>query len=128
MKQQVEWMSASGLRVTVTVSLETSRVVDADGDKVVVPAANMHITAEVETMGVVGYGRPTALTDGPAGYVARIGNLAITAEHIETIKAAISTVEATTEWQAELAKRAAAEREAAEYDAHRAMMRRVMGY
>lgn len=127
MKQQVTWQTSKGL-ATVTVTLTTSKTVDADGDKVTVPACELHITAEVEGMGMIGCGRPTTVKAAPAGVVACIGSLALSAEHLASINAAIAAAESTPEWQAKLAAEAESRRQSDEYERGREMMRRVMGY
>lgn len=126
MKKEITWITGTGKEAKVTVALKTERIIDADGDKVTVACCEMDITAEIEGMGIVGSGRPQK-ADHPVA-VAKIGKLGINADNLARINAAIAEVEATPEWIAKVARIAQAEKEGREYDKHRAMMRRVMGY
>lgn len=127
MKREITWITGTGKEAKVTVALKTERIIDADGDKVTVACCEMDITAEIEGMGFVGSGRPQKITP-QQGCIARIGKLGINADNLARINAAIAEVEATPEWIAKVARITQAEKEGREYDKHRAMMRRVMGY
>lgn len=126
MEKKVAWINGAGKLVTVTVALTTERIIDADGDKVTVPCCEMSIAAEIDGMGHVGSGRPQRANHPVA--VAKIGQLGITADNLSRINAAIKEIEATPEWAAKIARQKQAEKDGREYDAHRAMMRKVMGY
>ena len=127
MKNEITWTTGTGKAARVEVELITSKVIDADGDKVTVACCEMEITAEIEGMGCVGTGRPMTITP-QQGCVAKIGKLGIRPENLAKINAAIAEIEATPEWVAKIARRKQAEKEGREYEAHRRMMRRVMGY
>jgi hypothetical protein len=127
MKKEITWTTNTGKAVKVIVGLITSKVIDADGDKVTVACCEMEIIAEIDGMGCVGTGRPQTITP-QQGYIAKIGKLGIRPENLTKINAAIAEIEATPEWVAKVARRKQAEKEGREYEAHRAMMRRVMGY
>ena len=124
--ETITWTTKTGKAVEVTVELKTTRTINADGDKVDVKCCKMEIFAKVEGMGIVGSGRPERIKQGDL--VANIGKLGINAENLAKIESAIADIEATPEWQAKLAARPQAEKEEREYDAHRAKMRKVMGY
>ncbi len=127
MKKEITWTTNTGKAVKVIVGLITSKVIDADGDKVTVACCEMEIIAEIDGMGCVGTGRPQTITP-QQGCIAKIGKLGIRPENLTKINAAIAEIEATPEWVAKVARRKQAEKEGREYEAHRAMMRRVMGY
>ena len=126
MKKEITWTTGTGKTATVIVSLITSKTIDADGDKVTVACCEMEITADVDGIGYMGSGRPVKANHPVA--VAKIGNLGISAENLAKITAAIAEIEATPEWIAKVAGIAKAEKGGKEYEAHRAKMRRVMGY
>lgn len=126
MKREITWTSGNGKAVKVGIFLMLEKEIDADGDKVTVSCCEIEIVASVEGMGCIGTGRPQKANHPVA--VAKIGNLGINTENLIRINAAITEIEATPEWLAKLARIAKAEKESAEYDKHRAMMRRVMGY
>ena len=126
MKKEITWTTGAGKEARVTVALETERSIDADGHKVTVACCEINITAEIDGMGIVGTGRPQKANHPIA--VAKIGNLGITADNLARIHVAIEEIEATPAWVAKVAGIAKAEKEGREYEAHRAKMRRVMGY
>ena len=126
MKKEITWTTGTGKEAKVTVALRTERIIDADGDKVTVACCEMDITAEIDGMGHVGSGLPQK-ADHPIA-VAKIGKLGINADNLARINAAIAEIEATPEWIDKSKRAAQAEKEGQEYDKHRAMMRRVMGY
>lgn len=126
----IEWTTKTGKPVVVTMTIETSREINADGDKMTVSCCDMHTTATVDGQ-TVGYSINTINASHPAhklGAVAMCGNLCITQANYDAIKAAQTELESTPEWQAKVARQAASDKAAKEYDAHRAMMRKVMGY
>lgn len=125
MERQITWTTRDGKPVVVTVALVTERTVDADGHVITVPCCEMTIRAEVNGV-VVGYGRPERANHPVA--VAKIGKLGLTADNLSRIIAAIQEIEATPEWTAKVERERAGEVAAREYDQHRAMMRKVMGY
>jgi len=127
MRQTISWQTSKGM-ATVVVHLQTSKTINADGDLITVPTCDLHITATVEGLGLVGSGRPQKLVNHPSGAVATIGKLALRAENLLQVQSAIAMVEATPEWQAHLVADKKAEQAWREADAHRAMMRKVMGY
>ena len=126
----VTWTTKSNKAVVVTMTIETSREISVDGDKVTVPCCDWHTTATVDGQ-TVGYGINTISASHPAhklGAVAMCGNLCITQTNYGAIKAAQTALESTPEWQAKVARQEASDKASREYDAHRAMMRKVMGY
>ncbi|MFA5391890.1 MAG: hypothetical protein WC331_10775 [Candidatus Omnitrophota bacterium] len=124
MKKEITWTLSTGKEAKVTVELLTSETINADGIKVAVKCCKMEIMARVEGVGIVGSGRPQKAQTAAA----RIGKLGITRENLDKINAAIAEVEATHEWKEKEAKAKKAEKENREYEAHRAKMRKVMGY
>jgi hypothetical protein len=132
MEKRIEWKTSTGKKASVEVSLVLEERINADGDIVTVPACDMRITAEVEGMGTVGCGHPSnpvpAVKKQYPQVVGTIGKLAIMAPQMDQIKAAIAEFEATPEWQAKMKKRAQAEIESREYEAHCARMKKAMGY
>jgi hypothetical protein len=125
MKREITWITGTGKEAKVTVALKLEKEIWID-QPATVACCEMDITAEIEGMGIVGSGRPQK-ADHPVA-VAKIGKLGINADNLARINAAIAEVEATPEWIAKVARIAQAEKEGREYDKHRAMMRRVMGY
>jgi hypothetical protein len=125
MKREITWITGTGKEAKVTVALKLEKEIWID-QPATVACCEMDITAEIEGMGFVGSGRPQK-ADHPVA-VAKIGKLGINADNLARINAAIAEVEATPEWIAKVARIAQAEKEGREYDKHRAMMRRVMGY
>lgn len=128
MERLIEWKTSKGLAASVRINLVTEKTTNADGDKITVPCCEMEIWAEVEGHGIIGSGKPWVRKGLPMGAVATIGKLAIQPEQLQQINAAIAEIEATPEWQAKVARIAKAEKESQEYEAHRAKMRKVMGY
>lgn len=125
MRKEITWITGTGKEAKVTVALKLEKEIWID-QPATVACCEMDITAEIEGMGIVGSGRPQK-ADHPVA-VAKIGKLGINADNLARINAAIAEVEATPEWIAKVARIAQAEKEGREYDKHRAMMRRVMGY
>lgn len=126
MKKEITWITGTGKEAKVTVALKLEKEIWID-QPATVACCEMDITAEIEGMGFVGSGRPQKITP-QQGCIARIGKLGINADNLARINAAIAEVEATPEWIAKVARITQAEKEGREYDKHRAMMRRVMGY
>lgn len=122
--EKISWKLQSGKEANVSVSLKLREMVDVDGQKVEVKCCEMEIVAEVEGMGVVGFGLPVSVNDKNAA--AKIGKLAISKENLAKIEAAISKIEKSPEWIAKVAARKAAReseiaRERANAKVHRAM-------
>lgn len=128
MKKEITWTLSTGKEAKVTVELITKETIWADGDNVEVNCCEMKITAEVEGNGCIGTTRPTSIPKNDRGLVAAIGKLGINRDNLNRINAAIAEIEATPEWQAKIKGMEIAARESAEYEAHRAKMRKVMGY
>lgn len=130
MRQEITWNLNNGQPVRVSVELQTSRKVWADGWESTVACCEMHISVEAAGKPICGVMSEMAKPQTINGklYTHCIGKLAIPADKADEINAAIAEIEATPEWQAKLVRRAAAEKSNREYEAHRAMMRKVMGY
>lgn len=126
-KMDISWATSKGT-ATVSMQLRTEKASDADGDKISVSCCETEIVARVEVLGIVGTGAPWTRPGLPAGIVATIGRLAITQENLDRINHARACLAESPEWQAKLARAARVETEGREYDAHRSMMRKVMGY
>lgn len=114
MERKIEWTTSKGV-ACVTVILETSRTINADGDKIEVPCCEMHIAATVAGQ-LVGTSYPIRRHMVVQGVqiAATIGKLAIRPEHLAQIEAAIKEIEATPEWQAKVARQEANRKAAAE--------------
>jgi len=128
--KKIEWTTKAGKSVAVTMTLQLTREIDADGYKTLVPCCEMHTRVTVGGQ-TVGYSINTIDTTHPAyklGAVAMCGNLGITQVNYDKILAARAEIESTPEWQAEIARQAAADAAERDYDAHRATMQKVMGY
>jgi len=128
MQKSISWVTGKGQKVDVSIRLVTNKQSDADGDKIDISCCEMEIMASVEGLGIVGSGAPWVRSGLPNGIVATIGRLAISPENLARINQAIAEIAETPEWHAKLARIAKAEKEVREYDAHRAKMRKVMGY
>jgi len=126
MKKEITWTTGTGKEAKVEIVLRLEKILDADGDKITVPCCEMDVIASIEGIGYVGSGRPRAANQ--QGCVARIDKLGINAENLARINIAIAEIEATPEWVAKVARLEANRKSGEEYDKHRAMMRRVMGY
>ncbi len=127
--KKIEWTTGSGKQATVAIRLQTSRIVDADGDRCEVPCCDLSITADVAGMGIMSYGidRLPATVAGVV-YPARAGRLAIPAAQLAEIDAVLAGVYATPEWQAKQQAAAKAKIANREYDERREFMRQQMGY
>jgi hypothetical protein len=126
----ITWTTKSNKAVVVTMTIETSKEIDADGDKITVSCCDMHTTATVDGQ-TVGYNINTINANHPAhklGAVAMCGKLCIAQANYDAIKAAQTELENTPDWLAKVARQEASDKASKEYDAHRAMMRNVMGY
>jgi len=127
MKKTIEWQTKSGKAARVEIELETSRTINADGDRVTVACAEMHITATVDNMYVGGghieHYRQTVQGVEVAG---QIGKLYIPVAPMAEIDAAIAEIHSTPEWQAKVARQQAGEKTEKEYQTHLSTMRRAM--
>jgi len=125
MERQITWTTKDGKAVEVVVALVTEREIDADGHRVAVPCCEISVRAIVAGV-VVGYGRPERANHPIA--VSKIGKLGLTAGHLSEINAAIREIEAGPEWTAKIEREERAAKSRREYDKHREMMKKVMGY
>jgi hypothetical protein len=131
MKREITWTLNSGAKATVAIELITSRTVSADGYEAEVACCDMVIEAEAagrDCGGTIINPMPKPQTVNGRLYTHVIGKLAIPADKMQEINAAITEIESTPEWQAKLARRAAADEADRKYEQHRATMRKVMGY
>lgn len=126
MKREITWTLGTGNQATVTVELVLSESICPDGVAVEVPCCEIKVVGQVPAVGLYEIGQPRPVTHPVA--VAAIGKLAFAQTVLDQINAAIAECEATPEWQAKLAGIEQARKDQADYDAHRAKMRRVMGY
>ena len=127
--KKIEWTLTSGKKASVTIELQTTKTIDADGDKFDVKCCEMHILGEVQGLGTVGYTiARTPVTVAGTTYPATIGKLAIPADKLLEIDAAIAEIEATPEWRAKVAAEERALAADLEYEKHREKMRKIMGY
>lgn len=127
MKREITWTTGTGKEAKITVALNLEKTIWADGDNVTVNCCEMDIIAEVDGLGCIGTGRPLKITP-QQGCIAKIGKLGISAENLGRINAAIAEIEATPEWIEKLRREEAAQKGEEEYDKHRRMMKKVMGY
>ena len=125
MKKEITWITKDKREAKVTVTLITSKELDADGDKITVDCCEMQIRATVNGQSV-GYGYPQTVNHPVA--VAKIGSLGIAAYNMTKIEAAINEIKSTPEWVEKERRAAINEKVGKEYDKHRAKMRKVMGY
>ncbi len=123
METKATWTTSDGRTAEVTVTLITSKALDADGDKITVPCCEMEITATVNGE-QVGYGYPQAINHPVA--VAMIGKLGISKANMVKVEAAIDEIKATPEWQAKTAREEQNRKDEIEYDKHYAKMRKIM--
>lgn len=125
--KQIKWNTSRGEAV-VTVSLVTEKTINADGDMVKVSCCDLTIRATIAGQHVGDYITRKAQTVQGVQLAGNIGKLAVRVEHMTLIDAAIAEIKATPEWQAKEAAIAANAKTGEEYNQHRAMMARVMGY
>ena len=123
METKAIWTTGDGRTAEVTVSLITSKVLDADGDKITVKCCEMEITATVNGE-QVGYGYPQTINHPVA--VAMIGKLGINKANMIKVEAAIDEIKATPEWQTKEAREEQNRKDEIEYDKHCATMRKAM--
>lgn len=123
--KEVRWQTGDGREARVTIELKTKNTVWADGDEVQVDCCEMIIKAEVGGQ-TVGLGDPIKINHPVA--VAKIGQLAMTADNYNKVITAIRKIEETPEWQAKIEREKKALEADREYEAHRAKMKKVMGY
>ena len=120
----VSWTISDGRTAEVTISLRTSRTVNADGHRVEVDDCEIITTV---ALGGTVIGCDIDRVDGHPIVVASCGRLGIVAEQYEQIQAAIAEVKTDPVWRAKEAREAEAIASAIEYEQHAASMRRVMG-
>ena len=130
MEQKVEWLTATGQKVTVVVELQLEREINLDGDKSIVPCCKKAIKATVEGMGEVGsymdiLPKPITRTDG-VKIVATIGKLGLTADHYSEVQKAIDIIESTDEWKREEKRIREYEADSEDYERHYKRMQRAM--
>lgn len=123
--QSIEWMTGTGQRASVAVSLVTSREATADGDRVSRPCCEMQMDVRLDGRWL---GSDIVPVIGHALIAGKCGILGIRHEVMAQIKAAIDAIETSPEWQANEQLKAQARQAAEEYDAGADQMRRVMGY
>ena len=127
--KKIEWTLTSGKKAAVTIELQTTRTIDADGDKFEVACCEMYITGQVDGVGDVGCKiTRTPVAAGGTTYPATIGKLAIPADKLAEIDAAVAEIEATPEWRAKVVAEERALAASLKYEAHREKMRKIMGY
>jgi len=125
MKNEIAWNTKDGKEVKVEIELQTKKTLFADGYNLETECCELNIRAIVGGE-VVGYGRPEKANHPVA--VAKIGKLGITKENLDKINDAIAAIEDTPEWRTKIEKEMKAEKAGREYEAHRAKMRKIMGY
>ena len=123
METKAVWTTSDGRTAEVTVTLITSKVLDADGDKITVKCCEMVIRATVNGE-MVGYGYPQTISHPVA--VAMIGKLGISKTNMVKVKAAIDEIKATPEWQAKVAREEQNRNDQIAYDKHCAKMHKAM--
>lgn len=121
MKTQATWTTKSGATVTATAELVTSKVLDADGDKIEVPCCEKRVSVHVEGHGNQGdwIRKIDPVNRDGTIFVARVGNLALTQDQVDTIRRLEAEIEATPEWQAHQATIAHNRHDLAKLDADR---------
>ena len=117
-EKAIEWKTQSGKKAIVRLALQTSRIVDADGDRCELACCELNIVAEVAGIseGFTISRRP--VTVAGTTYPATIGRLAIPAAQLAEIEAVLAEIHGTPDWQAHERAEAAANVAAARYAAH----------
>ena len=123
MEAKATWTTGDGRTAEVAVRLITSKVLDADGDKITVSCCEMEIVATVNGERV-GYGYPQTVNHPVA--VAKIGKLGISKTNMVKVEAAINEIKATPEWQAKEAREEQNRKDEIAYERHYAKMRKAM--
>lgn len=104
MKKEITWTLLTGKQVVVTITLNTSKENNLDGDKHTVKCCEQTLIATVDGE-AIGYELTTrnipVVTRGLT-IVATIGKLGITQKHYDQIQTAITEIETTPEWQAKI--------------------------
>ena len=125
-EKAIEWKTQSGKKAIVRLALQTSRIVDADGDRCEVACCELNIVAEVAgiTEGYTISRRP--ITVAGTTYPATIGRLAIPAAQLAEIDSVLAEIHGTPEWQAHERAAAAANVTAARYAEHAENLEKFM--
>ena len=125
--KQIKWSTSKGEAVVV-VGLKTEKTINADGDQITVTCCDLIVSATIAGQYVGNSITRKAQTVQGVPLAGNIGKLAVRVEHMALIDAAIAEIKATPEWQTKEAAMAANAKTDDEYNQHRAMMARVMGY
>jgi SPP1 gp7 family putative phage head morphogenesis protein len=125
--RKTEWTLTSGKKAGVTVALKTRKALDMQGNKTDKDETDIETQGWVEGHGAVGQGidRRPATVNGVT-YPARIGKLAIPAQHLSTIDRHIEELKQYPEYKAARAKDATKAKERADFAASRAAIRKAM--
>jgi len=108
--KEIKWTTESGKEVKVTVSLITEKTLDADGDKITVPACEIEVKTEIKEIDFFSFLPPRKKSNVPSGYVAAIMEasstraIPLTQSEYDNINNAISEMESEPEWIAKQKK------------------------
>lgn len=122
--EKITWKTQSGSKAEVAISLVTERVINADGHSVVTHCCEIRIEATVDGRDM-GYGEPIEINHPIA--VARIGNLAMTAENFVRVEAAIAKIKSAPDWIEKREREATAIAAEREYQEGYEKIKRAMG-
>jgi len=125
-EKKIAWTTKGGKPARITIQLETSKEVEADGDMCEVPCCELQIEAEVAGLPQIGPIARRSVTVAGDTYPATIGKLVIPAAQLAQVDTALSEIYATPEWQAKLAAEAADAAAEWKYAEHATAMRRHM--
>jgi len=124
MRQNIRWQAKTGQEIMIEISLVTERAIDLDGDKDMIPCCTIETKGYINGS-IAGYA-VTKLASPCGDVVASCGRIGLTADHYAAYLAMRAEIEASPEWQAEIAREKRAEKESIEYDVHYARVRRAM--
>jgi hypothetical protein len=129
MTRKIEWTTGAGKAASITIELQTSKSVFADGDRTEVPCCEIYTAVEHDGQ-LMGHDiiDLANLPKHPANAlgVALCGRLVIKRAQYDQYLQAKAEVEATPEWQAKVAKDAKARAESRAYDQHRKRVEDMM--
>lgn len=129
-KNEIRWETQDGRPVVVTVTLKTERFIGHDdwaGD-ITKPCCQIRVEATIAGKDAGGLGYMSEVNDPKyPEIVARIGNLGIKQVNADRVCAALAEIENSEYVQQWREKERRAEEEIADYEAHAARVREMMG-
>ena len=124
MTTEITWKTGNGMTATVTIKQITEETINADGNKITVPACDYSI---LTTLDGKREGYELRELKGVPGYTGKVGRLAIPEAKMEEINATIREIESTPEWTEKMEGEWIAMLQEVEYQRHSEKMAKIMG-